>query len=778
MATELIPFQVETNRILDLLAKQIYQSSFALLRENTQNAYDAILIQRRRVPEFSPHIEITLSQEQIRVADNGVGMTPDEVRRNYWCAGKSGKNTAEARAAGVVGTFGIGAMANFGIAEELILETECVSTGQRSRSRAVRDKLSLNEDCVELETLDSQGKPGTTVTVRVQPRHKLDVTKAATYIVDFVQLLSVPVTVNGTVVSQEPVESLVPEPAAAWQLHQSQCALGPRLVADTRLLISANADVWLTLSNILWSGRALDGDVTVRSGTSVLRTFRSGFGLATVGVGSAYQFGGVANLGNLQPTAGREALTTDSMQFLQSLMTELDAFVSEQLAERPESDSSTPFMSWVVSRDRYDLCGHLRATLRPGETRVPLSEIAEMSAQAPVLIYSGSDQSLVQRYATEDKPLVSLARTNPRRRCETAFLKRFCKTEQLSETPVVAREKETKDYSVAESAFVYRVEATLDVDYFLKADVRLGQISHQLPILTTKKDDRVCVTVDPAGPTVSLVLGVYDNEYSAFGSMLKDFVRTVVFPSVSRYVPSSSRQGAEMFLRTIRKPREVFEYEETDLGDLPKVWSDYREGRISMDQAVRRSMRAARTGVRVVDSGTTARIEDVVPDVVQNASVFRAATPGQVSEALDSAPAISRTGIASSAKVLTISASDAALNSYRCFLAITDQAREERGEFFFQPHKTSVVWGGQRVLFILLHHSERFGLYYDLQTHETLATEGGGGPYPTCSIVLKDNIYLPIPDPIASRFVPNTGERKRFYVRHDVLRVTESGESA
>jgi molecular chaperone HtpG len=36
---------------------------------------------------------------------------------------------------------------------------------------------------------------------------------------------------------------------------------------------------------------------------------------------------------------------------------------------------------------------------------------------------------------------------------------------------------------------------------------------------------------------------------------------------------------------------------------------------------------------------------------------------------------------------------------------------EERGEFFLQPHSTSVVWGGQKVLFVFEHHSGQFGLY-------------------------------------------------------------------
>ena len=197
MTKELIPFQVETSRVLDLLAKQIYQSPLALLRENAQNAYDAVLMRESRDPGCAARIDIVVSPEEIRVMDHGVGMTPGEVRDNYWRAGHSGKNTEEARAAGVVGTFGIGAMANFGIAGELIVETESAATGERCRSRAVLDRLSLNEDCVELETLETQQKPGTSVTAIILPKHRIDVGQAMRYIAEFVQLLEVPVTVNG-----------------------------------------------------------------------------------------------------------------------------------------------------------------------------------------------------------------------------------------------------------------------------------------------------------------------------------------------------------------------------------------------------------------------------------------------------------------------------------------------------------------------------------------------------------------------------------------------------
>ncbi len=44
MEIEKIKFQVETKRILEILSSEIYDSPYALLRENIQNAYDAILM--------------------------------------------------------------------------------------------------------------------------------------------------------------------------------------------------------------------------------------------------------------------------------------------------------------------------------------------------------------------------------------------------------------------------------------------------------------------------------------------------------------------------------------------------------------------------------------------------------------------------------------------------------------------------------------------------------------------------------------------------------------
>src|SRR5580700_1985836 len=97
-----IVFQVETTRVLDILASEIYDSPLALLRENVQNAYDAIRMRFASSGTLSDGgtIEVTLNGDLLTIVDNGVGMTEQVLRENFWKAGSSGKHSEQARKAG------------------------------------------------------------------------------------------------------------------------------------------------------------------------------------------------------------------------------------------------------------------------------------------------------------------------------------------------------------------------------------------------------------------------------------------------------------------------------------------------------------------------------------------------------------------------------------------------------------------------------------------------------------------------------------------------------
>jgi molecular chaperone HtpG len=752
-----IHLEVDVNRIIEVLASQIYQTPLALLRENAQNAFDAILMRRHRDPGFEPRIEVTVSEGEVTIADNGIGMSPEDLRNHYWHAGSSGKNNPEARAAGVVGTFGIGAMANFGIADSLELETESALSGERSRSSAHRQTLSATEECIEIAPLPATGQPGTTVRARLDG-DGIDVEEAVSYITDFVRLVDVPVYVNGELISQQGIESRVPPPREVEEIEGS---LRGRLAGAVRLRITNAGEVWAHIGNLSFGEVPVKGEMALRQGEGVVRTFRSGFGLAVTSAHSMYGFGGAANVEIFEPTAGREALTTQSMQLLQEAITDLDRFVSFTLAGRPQANLSTSFMNWALSSNRVDLCGNLEARVEPGNRHVTLRDLRD-SGPRPQLFYSGSDQTTIKTIASDDSPLVVLAANNPRRKVEQQYLQRYCEGEKLQDEPSVLSEKPRAEWTLAEQAVAFRVASILASDYFLSADVTLGKLSHRLPALVETKPNPPKLFLDSNANTFTVIAALYEEDYDVFGSMVKDFVRNVVFPRVADLVPSSTREGAEAFLKSIRRTREVFEYELDDLESLGTIWGDFIEGKISIREATRRSVGAARQGVQVISEGATRNASDVVPGLAAMEQIEEPIEPGP-------APPILRSNADTEAKLLVLDADQNSIQGYRCFISLSERVVRERGEFFLQPHATSIVWGGQKVLFVFEHHSGEFGLYYDLQANDVVAAESGGGPFPTATIVLRDQIFIPVPDQLAARFIPVGDERKRFEVRSDLL---------
>ena len=755
-----IPLQVDIQRIITVLAAQIYQSPLALLRENTQNAFDAILQRIHQGDIFDPTINIVVTPTEMRVSDNGLGMTYTQVHNNFWRAGSSSKNTPEARAAGVVGTFGIGAMANFGIASRLNVVTESAVSGERTETSADRATLSAQENCIEVMAQLPQGQPGTLVTATISKSATIQIADAITYITEFVRHVTIPVTVNGTLVSQQPIDSHWPGPSPVWSSVGS-VSLAGRLSATARAQAGADGRLWIDVVDVYEHGTRLEARMVLSQGAGQLQTFRSGFGLATVGVASVYGFGGGINLPTLQPTAGREALSNPSMTFLQGIVQDLEIWVSERFAKHSISDRNTRFMEWARRNRRPDLCGQLRIRQAPFDERIRLEEVRERSTSRPMRFYAGTDAQVIHAVASEESPLLVGSQSNPRRACERAFLSKYCSIEPVSEGPSLIETYAPGTREIDELAIAHRVSDTLERDYFLRSEVVLGQISHNVPAFVVGKVPVVRIALDPSSPTFAVLKELYTTEYSTFGSFAKDYVRTVVFPQVKDLVPSSTREGATAFLKRIRSKRDLFEYELSDRRELGSIWEDYYRGTITFEEAAEQSRTATQGSIQVV--ARSAQVVDVAPDLVTNQALLPGAVVGQP------LPVIRRPDVTTSASLLTIDFSNPALNGFRCFLALSDRVMAEKGDFFFQPHRTSVVWGGLKVLFVFQHHSGEFGLYYDIQSDQLVSQESGGGEYSTSTLLLGSRVFIPVPNVIHTSFIPSPGTTRRLEVRGEVL---------
>ena len=757
-----IAFKVEFSRILDLLADQIYQSPLALLRENTQNAFDAIRMREAQGHQFIPAIHVTANGEQIVVSDNGIGMTPAEIETNFWYAGESGKNTDAARAAGVVGTFGIGAMANFGVAAELSVESESAITGERTLSSVRKSELSTDTESISVTSVEQLNEPGTIVRALLAPGHGLAVQEAREYLREFVEFVDIPVFFNMDNISGATHRAALPSERYAWLERRTGVSLAGVVSGDLELHGMASGELRIILEGIKSeTGIGKPGTIILVQGRNVIRTLRSGFGLANVTTQSGYRWGGIVDLPLLQPTAGREALDAASNQLLQRIVSALDNLISPIAADHPESFSNDGFLQWVVTTKQFSLCGHLEVTPRPSGILEALSSVVGRSG---LRYYSGRDESVIQTYASEDEPLVVLSRRAPRRNCELGYL-RMKGVKEADVTPKVKEEFPTTSLTFSHSALATRLARILEEDYFLPTDIRFGSVTGGLPLLVTDVNTPVVIYLDPTSSSVAPLLALYTNDFNSFAPFVKDFVRSAVFPRISRLVPSSTREGAEAFLRHLRSNREWFEYDLGDQADLEEVLEELHAGRLSVVEATRRLTDTDRSYIEVSSAGTEP-LSSVVKEIGDDAEEETVPDP------YEARPGIDRREEETSARILT---SETPVNGYTCFLSISDRVQREKGDFFLQPHSTRIVWGGRKVFFVFQHHSKRFGLYYDILCPSLVEASSGHGPQVTSTILTKNRTFIPIPDEIAETFLPKADERTRLEVRCDILYLEEQG---
>src|SRR6266851_2648994 len=143
---ESFSFQAEVVQILDLMVHSMYSNKEIFLRELISNASDAIdrlrleLLSRSQLPEAERPLQIRVSYDKdagtITVADNGIGMSRDEVIQNIGTIAKSGTREFlrsltgdQRRDAAMIGQFGVGFYSSFIVAERVVLMTRRAGPG-------------------------------------------------------------------------------------------------------------------------------------------------------------------------------------------------------------------------------------------------------------------------------------------------------------------------------------------------------------------------------------------------------------------------------------------------------------------------------------------------------------------------------------------------------------------------------------------------------------------------------------------------------------------------
>jgi molecular chaperone HtpG len=762
-----IAFQVDTARVLEILSKQIYDSPFAMARENVQNAFDAVLMRANREGRSASDylIEITATPDQIEIKDQGIGMSEQVLKENFWRAGSSGKNNDAARAAGVIGTFGIGAMANFGVCERLQVDTRELDQAMGIRTIALKSELSIGQNCISIEPLAAGTEVGTRLVAQISASAPVDVARLRNYLIPFVRFLLVPVKFNGELLSQQDIRAAVGI-GQDWRVLASKTLSVGRFEFDANVVADGN-QIAVVIDNLIIDGAASSGGLWLRQGAGQVMGLRSRFGLAPIPFPSHYQLGGYADLPFLLPTAGREALTRESIQEASQLISPIDFALTETLKDTDLADSLPAFQQHVMQIGQLAWAGRVTIQTSPGDGRSQLAKLRETYQGVDLHWYGGTDPETINVFSSEDTPLIRVSQQNPRRELQQRYLTQILGMSPIPDTATILETYEPGDLTWDEVSLTLSIARVLKVDYLID-DVAVNwvKISHGVPMLTETTAERLTLKISRTWSAIQAVLRVIASSPEVSDGMTKDFVRVHIYEKIKAFVPSSQRAGLDALQKTLARRRELYRLEIDDKGDLEPLLAEYLAGHIKFTDVLDAAAKISSGQTQRVSSDTVGAVETVLNDVVNTAVE---PTPVRAISVAETDSPILRTDVDLRERLLTTERELPQLNNHRMFLALSDRLFQLEREFFTFPHSTQVAWAGRRIVFLFGMGQSAENLYYDIELRgTTTAGAAGGAPLITTTIVTKNKIFVPVPPQLMNCFRV-ADDPVEFYVRFDRL---------
>ncbi|MFG2512392.1 HSP90 family protein [Streptomyces sp. NPDC048584] len=164
-------FQVDLRGLVDLLSHHLYSSPRVYLRELLQNAVDALTARHTLEPDApagSFGIRLYADGAQVRVEDDGVGLTEADVHTFLATIGRSSKRAekiAEQRA-DFIGQFGIGLLSCFLVADEI----HVLSRSARTPDAPAVEWRGRGDGSYTVRVLPATARPRPGTTVTLTPR--------------------------------------------------------------------------------------------------------------------------------------------------------------------------------------------------------------------------------------------------------------------------------------------------------------------------------------------------------------------------------------------------------------------------------------------------------------------------------------------------------------------------------------------------------------------------------------------------------------------------------
>jgi molecular chaperone HtpG len=762
MAEKYLGLKFDADAMVHLLGVQLYDTPLAMLRENVQNAYDAILERMDKEAAFKDGIvKIEVVGDHITIIDNGIGMDEQGLQENYWTAGHSGKNNPESRKAGVVGHFGIGALANFGVCSRLEVNTMRIGTNTRYLCVAERDKMSGTQFPLTIQE-DNTGSYGTKISAILMPGITITEEQVEAYITKYVQFIPIPVTINGRTIKQK--QLFVNRARPNSESLEGDVKDGVvRFHYDISFLKYQPLKPEILVTNIVYNYESVRGRLFLNKDENEIFGLNNGFGISRVGLASEFYFGGVADFSFLEPTAGRETVSRQSNQYLQQILFAVETEWAKVVSRYEIADTYRDFLVYLNNHFSLELAQKI--TIGFGESDILLSTVNSQD----YAFYPGSNQSTRRSLVSSGVKILFPSQEQPRRSIQLKYLRAKGLEEKKDEIRVTPIDENV--LSSAEFLLVDDIKRVIEDDYIIQdVKVVLAEITMEVNV-KVEPNDKGSFTINIAREyeEIKNLLNNREN-YSLYKSLIKDFVRVVLYNQFMEYIPKDQKERAAYINEALERRREELSYEYSDVSELREALRKLDNGEITGDEFIIRARKARQENhEEVVRDNQIGDVGSIVKSAADNVEQPAKTTTIQEEQFLYvPQPPILELDEHTSKKILIAKEELATLHGHKLFLAVSPNYNREHRSFMSLAHSTKVIWSTHRIIYIFTDQNNKTSIYYEMALTDQLGERNTGGEtLVSTTIITKNSMFVPVPRALYEYFTIEKGKTLKFYVHFE-----------
>ena len=763
--TMYVSMEFDAKQMIRLLGNDLYDSPLAMLRENVQNAYDAILERKLIDSDFEPYIKINITNEQIVIEDNGIGMNKDILANNYWKAGNSGKNNPQSIAAGAVGHFGIGALANFGVCTKLEIQTRRYGEKTAYTSEAQREKINI-KNSIPVTPIENQSIPyGTCITVTLDQPGSISVINAINYLRQYIEYIEIPVTINGQKFPQKKIDFI--KKITAKEVTDSRLSYKLDIGYNNQFPLSVD----ILIYDIAIQGSPINGYLYLNTRDKGILGLRNGFGLASINVPSIYEFGGIVNLDNLVPTAGREAVSRESVSLVTSIVQSVESSWTSVIAKDPICDNYRNFLQYLYSHFNMAQASHINIKYANEDKYIRLGNITSLNA-SEFKYADGVDSTVLAKFKNSENNVLSISDSTYRKRIQRNYLEKIG-VKSIPNNIQVIREYESKELTIDQFFIVNELRSIIEEDYYVKDfDVKFADISHMLNVFVTHDLNKgiFCIYISPNNSDIQRLISIRNDNYRLFTPLAKDFVRVVLYQQFSAFIPKGVKERTDYISRVLHNTKDeyIIPYEMT--GTMDEMIGKLRADEITPEEFVKFAKAERNKHQQTINQSQVGDVSEVITNISNNTlNVSEDAIKNVNNEDIMPMPSILCLDVETKLRILKTDVITPVLQNNKMFMALTDKMVNQKRIFFSNPHTTRILWSMHRLIYIFTDVMGKNTLYYDLELTRKIPDSTGGKSIRSATILTKDKIFVPIVPELYTYFNLNVDEKLKFFVHFDEI---------